>query len=87
MKALGADFEVLELDKLSIPETRGLQQALGKATGARTVPRVFIDGNCIGGGDETVALARKGTLAKLLDAPPATPQERLALVSKRLSLA
>ena len=27
-------------------------------TGARSVPRVFIDGKCIGGGDETMAAHR-----------------------------
>ena len=43
-----------------------IQDYLGSITGARSVPRVFINGNCIGGGDETAALARSGELEKLL---------------------
>ncbi|KAK5971785.1 Glutaredoxin domain-containing protein [Trichostrongylus colubriformis] len=35
-------------------------------TGARSVPRVFINQKFIGGGDETAVAAKNGTLAKLL---------------------
>ena len=35
-------------------------------TGAKSVPRVFIDGKCIGGGDETVAAHESGELKELL---------------------
>ena len=31
-------------------------------TGARSVPRVFIDGKCIGGGDETMAAHRNNII-------------------------
>lgn len=40
--------------------------ARSKMTGARTVPRVFVNGKCIGGGDDTAALAASGRLAKML---------------------
>jgi glutaredoxin 3 len=45
-----------------------MQDVLLSITGARTVPRVFINGKCIGGGDETAAAAANGTLQKLLAA-------------------
>ncbi len=35
-------------------------------TNARTVPRVFIAGQCIGGGDDTERLDKKGDLEKQL---------------------
>jgi len=42
-----------------------IQDVLKRMTGARSVPRVFINGKCIGGGDETAALQKKGKLAAL----------------------
>jgi glutaredoxin 3 len=45
-----------------------MQDVLKEITGARTVPRVFINAKCIGGGDETVRAAADGTLQKLLAA-------------------
>ena len=51
---------------LSLPP---LSQAyLSQLTGASTVPRVFVGGTCIGGGDDTAAKARSGELARLLAA-------------------
>lgn len=44
-----------------------LQNELASRTGARSVPRVFIDGECIGGGDETAAMAGNGELRNLLE--------------------
>jgi len=43
-----------------------IQQTLADMTGRRTVPNVFIHGNSIGGGDETVALYREGKLSRLV---------------------
>ena len=43
-----------------------VQQSLGEMTGRRTVPNVFVRGNNIGGGDETVALHREGKLSRLV---------------------
>jgi glutaredoxin 3 len=45
-----------------------VQDALLKMTGARSVPRVFVDGKCIGGGDDTDAMARDGRLKTMLTA-------------------
>jgi glutaredoxin 3 len=62
---LGDHYHVLELDQLS-SKTDEYQDELGKLTGARTVPRVFINGKFIGGGDDTGALEKSGDLEKLL---------------------
>lgn len=43
-----------------------LQDYLLELTGGRSVPRVFVDGQFIGGGDDTAALAASGELKKLL---------------------
>lgn len=41
---------------------------LADITDADTVPRVFIGGECIGGGDDTEALEKKGELVTKLKA-------------------
>ena len=43
-----------------------IQDYLLKLTGARSVPRVFIGGKCIGGGSETRALHDQGKLIPML---------------------
>ncbi|ESO10607.1 hypothetical protein HELRODRAFT_167113 [Helobdella robusta] len=43
-----------------------MQQKLGDMTGARTVPRVFINGKSIGGADETLELAQSGKLLEMV---------------------
>lgn len=58
------DYQVLELDE--IDNGSEYQNVLGKITNARTVPRVFINGECIGGGDDTERLEKKGELKQLL---------------------
>lgn len=45
-----------------------IQDELLAMTGSRSVPRVFIDGKCIGGGDETAALLTSGELKSMLTA-------------------
>ncbi|CAF3314866.1 unnamed protein product [Rotaria socialis] len=62
---LDKNYHVLELDHLSLKADE-YQNELGKLTGAQTVPRVFINGKCIGGGDDTVALEKRGDLERLL---------------------
>lgn len=42
-----------------------IQAVLGKITGATTVPRVFVGGEFVGGGDDTARAARDGTLVRL----------------------
>lgn len=54
------DYKILELDDMD--DGNEYQTILGKMTGARTVPRVFIGGKCIGGGDDTERLDKKGEL-------------------------
>jgi len=59
-----ANFEWLDI------ENRGdcdeIQNYCQQITGARSVPRVFISGKCIGGGDETSAAHKNGSLQKML---------------------
>lgn len=57
-------YEVLELEKR--PDCSEIQTYLRELTGASSVPRVFVGGRCIGGGDETAALEQKGQLKDLL---------------------
>ncbi len=58
------DYKVIELDEINDGDE--YQKVLGKMTNARTVPRVFIAGQCIGGGDDTERLDKKGDLEKQL---------------------
>ena len=51
---------VVELDLH--PLGPGLQDALQKSTGRRTVPNVLINGKSIGGGDDVAALDESDTL-------------------------
>ena len=57
-------IEIRELD--SDPNGEEIQRYMMELTGARSVPRVFIGGKCIGGGDETQAMHNKGKLEPLL---------------------
>lgn len=51
---------VVELDQH--PLGSGLQDALTKSSGRRTVPNILINGKSIGGGDDVEALDVGGTL-------------------------
>ena len=53
-------FEWLDIDKLD--DTEKIQRYMGKLTGAKSVPRVFIGGQFVGGGDETEAAHRSDIL-------------------------
>eukprot|EP00007_Cunea_sp_BSH-02190019_P008853 CAMPEP_0174236868 /NCGR_PEP_ID=MMETSP0417-20130205/6249_1 /TAXON_ID=242541 /ORGANISM="Mayorella sp, Strain BSH-02190019" /LENGTH=105 /DNA_ID=CAMNT_0015315565 /DNA_START=26 /DNA_END=343 /DNA_ORIENTATION=+ len=63
---LGAKATVYELDQRG--DGAELQDALGEITGGRSVPRVFIGGNFIGGCDDTMAVHRSGGLVDKLKA-------------------
>ena len=64
LEEVGANAHVVELDQdKDGPAIRDIMQ---KMTGAKTVPRVFINGRFVGGGDETLALKNSGELSKLL---------------------
>jgi glutaredoxin 3 len=58
------DYKIIELDE--IDNGNEYQKILGKLTDAKTVPRVFIAGKCIGGGDDTERLDKNGDLEKQL---------------------
>ena len=48
------------------PNCEEIQNVLGKITGGRSVPRVFIGGKFLGGGDDTAAAAASGELKAML---------------------
>ncbi|XP_066504247.1 glutaredoxin 2 isoform X2 [Hoplias malabaricus] len=62
---IGATYKVIELDEHN--HGRQLQETLAQMTGARTVPRVFVNGKCIGGGSDTQQLHRQGKLLPLIE--------------------
>jgi len=57
-------FEVIEIDNRK--DMDEIQAYMKKLTGASSVPRVFIGGRCIGGGDETAGAHKAGKLEALL---------------------
>lgn len=59
------DKVIVELDNRDDGDE--IQNYMLKLTGARSVPRVFINGKCIGGGDDTARLDKEGKLKALLD--------------------
>ena len=63
--AIGVKPHVVELDSFDGGKMGAWQDALKGLTGARSVPRVFVGGKFIGGGDDTVALQQSGQLAAL----------------------
>jgi glutaredoxin 3 len=63
-KKINFDFLTVELENR--PDCNEIQDVLGEMTGARSVPRVFVDGNFIGGGTDVKTLCENGALAKML---------------------
>ena len=61
---LGQDYTAIELNEIS--DGPQLQAALLEYTGQRTVPNVFVNGEHIGGNDDTHRAAASGKLAELL---------------------
>lgn len=70
LESVGAKFEVLEIEDTArqplVDDASAVQDYMLEMTGARSVPRVFIDGKCIGGGDDVVKMKNSGELEKLL---------------------
>uniref|UniRef100_A0A7S0LVD6 Glutaredoxin domain-containing protein n=1 Tax=Cryptomonas curvata TaxID=233186 RepID=A0A7S0LVD6_9CRYP len=64
LDGLNVKYQVLELDGRD--DGAQIQDIMGELTGARSVPRVFIKGKFVGGGDDVVAKAASGELQKLL---------------------
>ena len=69
---------VVELDQHELGS--GLQSALQKSTGRRTVPNVLINGKSIGGGDDIEALHNKD---ELVDTVSSMGGKRIVSVSKK----
>lgn len=63
-------MKVIELDHGAVEgiEPSEIQAALGQLTGGTSVPRVFINSEFIGGGDDTERMANNGQLATKLKA-------------------
>lgn len=66
LKEIKADYHLIEIENRS--DCDAIQDVLSKMTGARSVPRVFINKKCIGGGSETKAMKQSGELQKLIAA-------------------
>lgn len=68
-RALAVEIDlskVLIIELENRPDCDAVQDALLQLTGGRSVPRVFINGKFIGGGDDTAHLQSTGQLRKLL---------------------
>ncbi|GMI28537.1 hypothetical protein TeGR_g12378 [Tetraparma gracilis] len=65
-KECKGEYEVVELDLMD--NASAIQDALKIVTGGRTVPRVFVGGEFIGGGDDTVEKGQSGELGRLVQA-------------------
>ncbi|KAI8784062.1 glutaredoxin-2 [Biomphalaria glabrata] len=61
---MGVNYKAVELDQLQ--EGSQVQNFLGQITNARTVPRIFIDGQCVGGNSDLKTLNSTGVLKELL---------------------
>ncbi|CEM16611.1 unnamed protein product [Vitrella brassicaformis CCMP3155] len=57
-------FKIVYLDNED-PATDTIQDYLQEITGARTVPRIFADGKCIGGSSDVEEMKSAGTLRPL----------------------
>lgn len=60
------NFPFLAVELENREDCQEVQDVLGEMTGARSVPRVFIDGKFIGGGTDVQQLQESGELAKML---------------------
>ncbi|VDK57286.1 unnamed protein product [Cylicostephanus goldi] len=58
------DLKVIELDRQK--EMKSMQKILKRMTGRSTVPQLFIDGEFIGGHDDTKVIEDRGELRQIL---------------------
>ncbi|KRZ43693.1 Glutaredoxin-C6 [Trichinella pseudospiralis] len=58
-------YTIVELD--GRPDEEQLKEVFQSMTGARTVPRIFINGQCIGGCDNMTKLHQSGELGRMLE--------------------
>merc|ERR1711934_302918 len=66
LKDLNVSFDAMELDQRQ--DGSSIQDALKDLTGGRSVPRVFVGGEFVGGCDDTLAQISAGTLQEKLKA-------------------
>mmetsp|Transcript_45295 Transcript_45295/g.107631 ORF Transcript_45295/g.107631 Transcript_45295/m.107631 type:complete len:183 (+) Transcript_45295:20-568(+) len=66
LDATGVKYEVVELDTRA--DGSEIQDIMLGITGGRSVPRVFVAGKFIGGGDDVVSKGKSGELTKLFEA-------------------
>lgn len=59
-ESLKKSYTAIELDNRE--DAQDIQDVLGEITGARTVPRVFLNGECLGGGTDVKKLFDNGEL-------------------------
>uniref|UniRef100_A0A7S0HD74 Glutaredoxin domain-containing protein n=1 Tax=Hanusia phi TaxID=3032 RepID=A0A7S0HD74_9CRYP len=64
LESLNAKYEVLELDLRD--DGNAIQDVLNTLSGGRSVPRVFVKGKFIGGGDDMVSKKESGELQQIL---------------------
>ncbi|XP_066180735.1 glutaredoxin 2 isoform X2 [Sylvia atricapilla] len=64
-EGLNVNYTAVELDENT--NGRQFQDVLEQMTGGRTVPRVFINGTCVGGATDTQKLHEEGKLLPLID--------------------
>merc|ERR1740138_1642218 len=58
-------FEVIEIDELPEEEMLAIQSTMAEELGSRTVPKVFFQGELLGGCDDTLAALKSGRLQEL----------------------
>ncbi|KAK3746217.1 hypothetical protein RRG08_014690 [Elysia crispata] len=61
---MGVEYKTVELDQMN--NGGKVQNVLGRITDARTVPRIFINGQCVGGNSDLKSLDQSGKLKDLL---------------------
>ncbi|XP_050444607.1 uncharacterized protein LOC126848083 isoform X2 [Cataglyphis hispanica] len=61
-ESLKKPYTAIELDNRE--DAQDIQDVLAEITGARTVPRVFLNGQCLGGGTDVKKLFESGELEK-----------------------
>lgn len=62
---LNQKYSAIELDQRDDGEE--IQSVLGEITGAKTVPRVFVNGEFLGGGSDVKAMYENGKLQKYFE--------------------
>lgn len=62
---LGTQYQTVDISKRK--DVEDVQNVFRSMTGAHTVPRVFINGKCIGGGQETRELYENNALHSLIE--------------------